>query len=89
MVGWGEAGKDVAQAFFGDVQDLALQLSSLQVCEPPYPVSKVKVSRDIDPVCIGFTPAKVLSVSPLCSQGRGKGVDSKAGPRQPRAPIRV
>ena len=42
---------------------------------------------DIDPVRIGFTPAKVLSVSPLCSWGRG--LSSEAGPHQPRAPIRV
>lgn len=59
------------------------ELSGLQVREP----LMSQKSSDIDPVCIGFTLAKVLSVSPL--HGWGKGLSSEARPHQPRAPIRV
>lgn len=68
--------------------------SGFEVCEAPglesqgdficYLISNfsfVQDLNDVEPVCIGFSPAKVLSVSPPC--GWGKGLSPAARPRQP------
>lgn len=68
--------------------------SGFEVCEAPglksqgdficYLISNfssVQDLNDVEPVCTGFSPAKVLSVSPL--RGWGKGLSPVARPRQP------